>query len=486
MPHCRHSQYSLPVSYNPGSFQRFATYWPFVSVLRVPICPYMHRRSSGLGEQDAMLEQLGLHHESVTAIFHLDGTWANTLQRSDLRQEAQLLSRALQHHQERIEDPAGRMRERFCMMLRIGAWCEEMNLSTVWMPYSAAVAMLPRLHSLGPNILTCILALRRVNAPVAAASLRPSADSSGVINTLPAQHTKDTSPETAVRTRTHLLNLHVELDWMQRRQEAQELEAIVQDTLKIHHGLEVLPAWLPPSLDEKLARLSAHNGHLIYLVCDLNSCNIVLFDGTTVNGGRTLRLPGLSITRLKQLATQLSVARAESRARTEMSSERKMMIVGPRRHVGTRAVLAELWKILVHPIIKAFGFQVPSDIVRTLLRADNYPSPPQLMLHADRAFGGVLQGFSRYYRFMRREYTAGRSKTTSGTTSSRHTPPHFPRSIASSKSSAPPLHASPGCYLWRIPLEANSRMHASRPRLSGPLCHLNICWARLRRSANPQ
>jgi hypothetical protein len=306
-------------------------------------------------------EQLVLHRRRnpLPTVADLERSRANALVRSTLRQETDLLSRAMQHHQEMIDDPAGRMRERFCMTLLLSAWCEEMNLPAVWIPYYAVTSMLPRLGFLGADIVNRMMARRRVNTPMVDTSQWSATGHPHAIGTLPTQPSEDGSQKPAIDARKRLLDWNADLDWVQRRQEAQELHAIVQDIVTTRYSSSTSPVWLPPSLHEMAARLAAHDGHLIYLVPDKSSCDVILFDGTSAKGPRTLHLPHLPIARLARLSGQLMAARAESRATLASTDTlRKMVIVGPRRRVGTSAALAELWEILVHPIIEAFGFQV--------------------------------------------------------------------------------------------------------------------------------
>jgi hypothetical protein len=294
--------------------------------------------------------------EPASAIVRLDGAWANTLIRSNLRQECNILSRALQYHQEMVEDPAGRMRERFCMILRLSALSEEVDWAGVLLPYSGVVAMLPRLRFLGSDVTNRVLARRRVNTPVVAASLWPSTNNPRGVGGTSAPHDKDRNEGHPEDVRKHILNAIVKLDWVQRREEAQELEALIHD---VAGQLGRPPDWLPSTCPELAAQLAAHNGCFAYLVAAQDFCEVVLVDGTSIRVPRNLRLAGLSLARLQRLAAQLTTAHAaDSRSGVDTGTLRKIMMMGPRPRVTTDSALEDLWRLLIHPIMKGFGFEV--------------------------------------------------------------------------------------------------------------------------------
>jgi hypothetical protein len=292
----------------------------------------------------------------VSTIVRLEGAWANTLIRSNLRQEANILSRALQYHQEMVEDPAGRMRERFCMMLRLSSRSEDIDWPGISFPYSSVVAMLPRLRFLGSDVTNRVLARRRVNTPVVAASLWPSTSNPRRVGRTSTLHDKDRNEGHPEDVRKHVLDtIRVELDWVQRREEAQELEALIQD---IAGQLDRPPDWLPTTYPEMVAQLAAYKGYFAYLVAAQDFCDIVLVGCTSTPGPRHLRLPGLSLACLKRLAAQFTTAHADSRAGVNTGTSRKIVMVGPGPRVTTDSALEDLWRLLIHPIMKGFDFAV--------------------------------------------------------------------------------------------------------------------------------
>jgi hypothetical protein len=299
-----------------------------------------------------------VQHPQVTlSVARREQIYAATLLRSDFQQEATLVSCLWRQHEEAAVDPAGRMRERFCMALRMAAWCEERELSCVIFPLFAAVSMLPRLHFLGQDIVARFLALRRVSTVVVDAGLALPTPSSNrrITDVSPLsgthQHQGD-GPSRTVYNYRYLVNVHAELDWMQRRNEAQELEALIRD-IQTTYQPGWTPSWLPSSPGEMSGVLEAHHGYVVFIMPGQDSCDVTLCDETLVNGPRAvLRLPNVSIAKLERLAMQMAAARAAD-------TPRGIRFVGPKSHTPTgEIVLAELWEILVHPIIRGLGLNV--------------------------------------------------------------------------------------------------------------------------------
>jgi hypothetical protein len=299
-----------------------------------------------------------VQHPQVTlSVARREQIYAATLLRSDFQQEATLVSRLWRQHEEAAVDPAGRIRERFCMALRMAAWCEERELSCVIFPLFAAVSMLPRLHFLGQDIVARVLALRRVSTVVVDAGLAlPTPSSNRRITDVSSlsgthQHQSD-GPSRTVHNYRHLVNVHAELDWMQRRNEVQELEALIRD-IQTTYQPGWTPSWLPSSPSEMSGVLAAHHGYVVFIMPGQDSCDVTLCDETLVNGPRAvLRLPNVSVAKLERLAMQMAAARATD-------TPRGIRLVGPKSQTPTgEIVLAELWEVLVHPIIRGLGLNV--------------------------------------------------------------------------------------------------------------------------------
>jgi hypothetical protein len=270
------------------------------------------------------------------------------------RKGADLLSRAWRHHQEAVEDPAGRMRERYCMALRLGALCEELDLRSLFMPYSVIVGMLPRLRFLGQDAVDRVLALRRVNLAMGSASTctRPS-DTKSLLH---PDMLLRTIQQQALANHGQLFNDGTELDWVQRRHQAQALEELIQ-AIQIPQSPCITA--LPSSFNDIARVLKIYNGYFAYVAPHPTCCDIIFFDPRqTSTGPRMMRLPSFTISQVKRLNLNMETAQADSRKILD-EVNRKVVMVGPKpMGEAVETVLAELWRILVHPVLTQCNLKV--------------------------------------------------------------------------------------------------------------------------------